>query len=91
MRQAPWREWSVPGAATGVGATATGPGPVFDQPDLAAVDLGAVQLLQGPLHVGVQAELDHALVLAAPVSVGVRHLSGLPHVVLRGGNTRQRM
>lgn len=75
--------------AAGVGAAPPGPGPVLDEPDLPAVDLGAVQLLQGPLHVRVLPELDHALVLAALVGVGVGHLPRLPHVVLQRDQNRE--
>lgn len=69
-------------AAAGVRAPAFGSRAVLDEPDLSAVHLGAVELLQSPLHVRVEPELDHALVPAALVGVGVRHLSCLPHVVL---------
>ena len=71
--------------AAGVGAAPpAGPRPVLDEPDLAAVHKGAVQLLQGPLHVSVEAELNHSLVPPAPVGVGVRHLACLSHVILHG-------
>lgn len=69
-------------AATGVGASALGARAVLDEADLPSVDFGAVQLLQGPLHVRVEPELNHALVLPALVGVGISHLSCLPHVVL---------
>lgn len=81
--------WGVsPGAAaaTGVGAPALGSRPVLDKADLSAVDLGAVQLLQGPLHVRVEPELDHALILPALVGVSICHLTCLPHVVLENRN-----
>lgn len=80
-----------PGAAAAArigAAAASGSGPVLDEPDLSAVHLGAVQLLQSSLHVRVQPELDHAFVPAAFVGVGVRHLARLPHVVLHTGSGR---
>lgn len=70
-------------AATGVGASALGSGAVLDESDLSTVDFGAIQLLQGPLHVRVEPELDHTLVLPALVGVGIGHLPCLPHVVLQ--------
>lgn len=73
-------------AATGVGASTLGSGSVLDKADLSTVDLGAVQLLQGPLHVRVQPELDHTLILPALVGVGIGHLPCLPHVVLENRN-----
>lgn len=75
----------VPGTASaaGIGAAAFGPGAVFDETNLSAVDLGAVQLLQSPLHVGVQPELDHPFVLSPLVRVGVSHLARLSHVILQ--------
>lgn len=57
-------------------------GPILHQTDFPAVDVGAVQLVQGPLHVRVRPELDHALIGALLVGVGVGDLSGLAHKVL---------
>lgn len=84
----PWERDISPGAAaaTGVGASALGSGAVLDEPDLSTVDFGAIQLLQGPLHVRVEPELDHTLVLPALVGVGIGHLPCLPHVVLENRN-----
>jgi len=70
------------------GRSAARPGPrllplVLDQPDLATVQLSVVQLVQSPLHVGLGAELHEALAASDVVSVGVHHLTGLPHVVLQ--------
>lgn len=69
-------------ATAGVRAAALSPGSVFDETNLSAVDLGAIQLLQGPLHICVKPELDHPLILASLMGVCVRHFSSLPHVVL---------
>ena len=69
-----------PGAAAGVGTAAAGP--VRHQADLPAVDVSPIQLVQGPLHVRVGAKLDHALIGALLVRVGVRDLAGLSHEVL---------
>lgn len=70
----------LPGPASGVGASPARP--VLHQPDLAAVDVSAVELVQGALHVRVGAELDHALVGALLMGVRVCHLSSLTHEVL---------
>ena len=75
-------------ASAGRAAARPGPRPgllplLLDQPDLATVQLGVVKLVQGPLHVGLGAELHQALAAPDVVSVGVHHLTGLPHVVLQ--------
>lgn len=86
-----WERDFSPGAAaaTGVGTPALGSGAVLDESDLSTVDFGAVQLLQGPLHVRVEPELDHTLVLPTLVGVSIGHLPCLPHVVLENRNARQ--
>lgn len=70
-------------AAAGVRTSGTpGAWSVLDEPDLPAVDLRAIQLLQRPLHVRVQPELDHTLVPATLVGVGIGNLASLPHIIL---------
>lgn len=69
-----------PGAAPGVGPPPLGA--VLHQADLPAVDVGAVQFVQSPLHVRVRPELDHALVGALFVGVGISHLARLTHKIL---------
>lgn len=66
----------------GVGAAPAGPGPVLDESDFASVHESAIQLLQGPLHISIEAELDHAFVPPTPVSVSICHLTCLSHVIL---------
>lgn len=74
-------------AATRIRAAAPGTRTVLNEPDLSAVHLCAVELLQGPLHIRVEPELDHPLILPALVGVSVSHFTRLPHVVLpRRGN-----
>lgn len=75
---------SSPGAAaaTGVGTSTFGSRAVLDQSDLSTVNLCAIKLLQSPLHIRVEPELNHSLILPAFVGVGIGHLPCLPHVVL---------
>lgn len=47
-----------------------------------AIDIGAIQLVKGPLHVRMGAELNHSLVGAFLVGVCISHLSCLAHEVL---------
>jgi len=70
-------------ATARIRAAAFGTRTVLDEPDLSAVHLCAVELLQSSLHVRVLPELDHAFVPAAFVGVSVSHLPRLPHVVLQ--------
>ena len=48
-----------------------------------AGELGAVQLVEGVLHVALGAELDDPLPAPDVVGVGEGHLASLPHEVLQ--------
>lgn len=80
---------AAPGAGPGAAVTARirafalGSGAVLNETDFSTVHFCAVELLQGPLHVRVEPELDHPLIPSALVGVSVSHLSCLPHVVLQ--------
>lgn len=55
---------------------------VLHQADLPAIDVRSVQFVHSALHVRVGAELDHALVGALFVGVGICDLPCLAHEVL---------
>lgn len=57
-------------------------GTVLHQPDLPAVDVCAIQFVQGPLHVRVRPELNHSLVGAFLVGICIGDLSCLAHKIL---------
>ena len=61
---------------------------VFNQPDLPSIYLGAVQFVQGTLHVRVRSELDHSFICTFFVSICIGHLTSLPHEILQGVDRR---
>lgn len=81
---------AAPGAGPGTAATAgirasaaPGSGAVLNEPDLSTIHFSAIELLQSPLHVRVEPELDHPFIPPSLVGVSVSHLPRLPHVVLQ--------
>lgn len=94
-RARPWAaSWTpAPTASAARATSAAGPGPaarvrassfwlILYQTDFPPVDVGAVQLVQSPLHIRMAAKLDHTFICAFLVGIGVGHLTGLPHEVL---------
>lgn len=69
------------GAAARVGSASART--IFHQADFPAVDVRAIQLVEGPLHVRVTPELNYPLIGALLVSVRIGHLSCLTHEVLQ--------
>merc|ERR1719215_2367864 len=62
----------------------TGSSSLFlDELDLPPVEVGAIQFVNGPLHVGLASELHDALATPDVVGVGVHDLARLAHVVLQ--------
>merc|ERR1719367_1747707 len=55
----------------------------LDELDLSSVELGTVQLVHSPLHVGLAAKLHDALATPDVVGVGVHDLASLTHVILQ--------
>lgn len=56
---------------------------VLDQADPAAVNLGIVEFLQGVFHVRIGREFNDSLIAVMLMSVGVRDLAGLAHVIFQ--------
>lgn len=69
------------GAASRVGPSFAGS--VLHKTNLPSIDVCTVQLVQSPFHVGVGAELNHALVGALLVGICVSHFSCLTHKILK--------
>ena len=70
----------IPGAAARVGPSLAGS--VFHQANLSSIDVRAIQLVQGPLHVGVRPKLDNALIRAFLMGIGISKFSCLTREVL---------
>ena len=56
---------------------------VLDELNLPSIEFSAVELVHGPLHVGLGSELHDALAAPDVVGVGVHDLARLAHVVLQ--------
>merc|ERR1740129_909838 len=71
------------GTRAGLGPGAGSSSFFLDELDLSSVELGAIQLVHSPLHVGLTAELHNALATPDVVGVGVHDLARLAHVILQ--------
>lgn len=71
----------APGGTARIGASASGTRSVLDETNFPSIDLSAIKFLQGSFHVWVLPELYDPLVLAALISVCIRYLTSLTHVV----------
>jgi len=70
---------SRPGLGTRAGSSTAS---VLRQPDASAIELGVVEGVERPFHSFSRFEFDDAFVTRLLVSVGVRHLTRLSHVIL---------